>query len=1859
MTWLWGSNDKTTETQPDVVQQVETALVEVAETSNEIKESTPELSIEGNVESSEYTSGLVSGQTFFASEEAHGGLVTLLQDTYGGKIKKGGAKGGNIETMIFQEIAGGVHVLENKHTYLQNAIKETLSNLQALQVFINDGYSKVVLIGKQCEEEGINDQLASVEKIHKLVLDELDNQLGVLKNLLKVTIEPTSKSLSELVHKHKDYMKVMELLADYDYGTKEVSDRLALAFNGITQTGLIKEQVENALKRIGMTAKEYKATKNLTELRKKLYDILKKLPAKELEGEKLNDIFKGMKALEQNHVYKDTIGGQTTFGGMMKAAAKEFGETYTGGAPSRSSIKKRTTLDRRIKRKQKTTKEVIKAFIKDVNLRFNAMKDSIDSVSSKIGDSVPYDENMKEFINSFSKFGELNKENIYFALIGYDETNSTFKQMKSRFLDDLDIIMKSLEPLSKGPQGSYFNNIKQNIVSLIEVVDTYTNVLKGIKNATVATGGKPICQKNKYKKEFQDLTSNSVNLIHGTANKLSFYGKVAVIRDNLSCISKEHDKYQEGYTKILGKAIGEEITRINKDYSEKTEGEEDSDKLLTLQYNKDARVGLYKTVEAIDLYLMNFSDAIAKNPQAVHELEKMLQSTQIIAQWFVQKSGDNFKELFENNDGTGKIYESQEDVFDACKKAFESISVLKNIISMFIHIGEKFGATKLQDKIHMSANTIYKNLVKYVWVSAVSKNEKKLRNIDNVSMVSGQDDEATDDEYFVMCIKSIVAKILTVVGTYSIFNKPESRQNMITNPVRLILGGNDDTPTVNDDAIELYIRLPLLVEFYKNIFEDGNQSYKQNLSEGDEKDIVAFIPEMGSLWSGLIKIIFDKSKFITKQDLYSVQNMKDIVREINKIYQHYASSGKEKVVREAFCGLIAEINRRYGILKKCDVNEYYQLQKRYNIAYHANDAEFNTNFDILDSKDDRDVVGPSAMYISDPLKPIDNKSLIQTKDLALITEFRTRIDNQFKNEDGSVMDLDSIAKYSFEERLRFYKDELKSISSNDKKFDLVVKAIEQSNDTSKNNSEAYILFHEVVIAPCRVLETVFNICNEFTGNLNTSISASETMKVIELLYNFTGDMDGLVDLKFLTSSKVAIIYDKLQTMVSNTIDNVKYMISKFRNIIGYGLIEKYESSEESHGIYYLEDKLLKHFIKNEIINSLSDSDDKKSEYESIKTLDDFVDKLNKYLGDKKVLDEELFRAILWTPVQLPAANSIPLSRQLPQADAFSTYSHKEKSWKSMELSKIANMFNLDGKYNDDSGIVSKFNQLISNYLREFYDQSTKKIYSSLFNKTAEQTFSSIVYGKGIADIGTVLEQPATPENNVVLCASVAYTMKKLLTRSLNSQLKDKYHVLSELSEVSPHMIEEYRAKLPVFIKLFTLLMNKCMLYKRVLENDILGDEEIVVGDVIVPDLGNTDEDGNVLDILAGFRSGTITNESRMSDYKQLLTNVVEGCASMINDASNVLDEVHSMDGKSGLFFELKSDFIKDYYKITHSLPFMPASSLLYPLKTGLTNDTNPMLPNHKLNTPAFKFLYGTRSVLNGEKQGLKQMPYMTELFNKYNNSMRLANQIDSKNLEKIIDQLVCFSRYANDVYSYKSLLSDNSIARGELSSDSTYPLTKDIGELIDITQNTFVENNKERFFKFIKNPTNNEDMNNLDIMGGSKTRKDARLLNIIDMNIVPINIHALMREIPLVNLYNYSISYKQMIDSDYKNNDEASGLFKELLINPYKQLLSNMGPIETVLNGEMTDLHLFKPRFVSDQLWVKCKIDKPERLNTKIVRDTVWFANIQRMLRRKIRNELNEVKTKVMESNKITSRQLTDWDGEHKELNEAEFEFEF
>jgi hypothetical protein len=129
----------------------------------------------------------------------------------------------------------------------------------------------------------------------------------------------------------------------------------------------------------------------------------------------------------------------------------------------------------------------------------------------------------------------------------------------------------------------------------------------------------------------------------------------------------------------------------------------------------------------------------------------------------------------------------------------------------------------------------------------------------------------------------------------------------------------------------------------------------------------------------------------------------------------------------------------------------------------------------------------------------------------------------------------------------------------------------------------------------------------------------------------------------------------------------------------------------------------------------------------------------------------------------------------------------------------------------------------------------------------------------------------------------------------------------------------------------------------------------------------------------------------------------------------------------------------------------------------------------------------------------------------------------------------------------------------------------------------------------------------------TELRERLRAMNIVDLNIVPINRHALMKDIPLINLTNYSYTFDEMVKADLapyrEDRREINGhttvkipdpftsraivrnteeMFGKLLLRPYDEYTQReyFTFIHRLMAGA-TRLPLGRPKFSSDQIWNK------------------------------------------------------------------------
>ncbi len=660
----------------------------------------------------------------------------------------------------------------------------------------------------------------------------------------------------------------------------------------------------------------------------------------------------------------------------------------------------------------------------------------------------------------------------------------------------------------------------------------------------------------------------------------------------------------------------------------------------------------WRTVEALDAYMKAFTDGIVNNPQDIRDIKAMLDDIPVVSEVYSKKSGDHLTKIFDsfpaNRVGAnanmnlaanalklesaadeiaarkGEHYYSNADKLTATKlpgnhmicqiptrvKAskeaaadmFRNVYYLKNLISVFVHIGSKFGGSELRSKITLSPTHIYDNLVNYLQNSAYSigfgtgevksvaeLNESTNGAVRNDGVTDKQDATAAvaleadnaytgnyiygalaqgmnmkdwvdangnisnaankplaaylkifgtwmrtegfkdfegfsfkmEDEYFQLIMKSICAKIFTVIGTYDVFDRPLEYNGL--SAVRMILGGSDEAPKVDDAAVELYLRLPLLLEFYKKIFgydkdeKYDTKDYPHKNASGGLK--ISMVPDVDGVFAGLIKVIFRDSRFV-KTRAYSDDTVAAIVREVNSIYQKMAQKYPAgEVVHKTVMELVNEVNRRYGVLSKKERDDYELGLNRGNAygewtsQYGGPNAERNKlrsmedddsrEYAILPGEEDEaDAQAVSrAEIMLDSTLP-GNVSAVKSRNhykimaghKEILYRFRCLIESQFNKTEEN---------FSFAGTIKATRNKLKAVSSDRERFGIICGLVRGKDVTTARDSLAWLLFHETVVLGLNTLSAIHSILARF----KQVVLATDVERILSHLASITKNLN--------------------------------------------------------------------------------------------------------------------------------------------------------------------------------------------------------------------------------------------------------------------------------------------------------------------------------------------------------------------------------------------------------------------------------------------------------------------------------------------------------------------------------------------------------------------------------------------------------------------------------------------------------------------------------------------------------------------------------------------------------------------------------
>jgi hypothetical protein len=301
----------------------------------------------------------------------------------------------------------------------------------------------------------------------------------------------------------------------------------------------------------------------------------------------------------------------------------------------------------------------------------------------------------------------------------------------------------------------------------------------------------------------------------------------------------------------------------------------------------------------------------------------------------------------------------------------------------------------------------------------------------------------------------------------------------------------------------------------------------------------------------------------------------------------------------------------------------------------------------------------------------------------------------------------------------------------------------------------------------------------------------------------------------------------------------------------------------------------------------------------------------------------------------------------------------------------------------------------------------------------------------------------------------------------------------------------------------------------------------------------------------------IDHGSAKNRFNAMITTLTTPIDIMQSTCRDVLREL--VDDK--VYLDLYDKFIVNYKaKNGGNLPIMPLSTVLYQLRNVSTDKTlDRLLPTTNVSDSSFKLYYGTRQVLlYNDKIDISKYPYVKTLVDNYNTAVSDNDKVSVEKYLNFMEKSITLVRYISDATFFKgfygvgnrlhkaatapefataSKLYMHAATRlgDDIIPDSRQKLlvfqlqkTKDTTKVVDLSEAVDQKRTLENITKLVT------------VSSGeiSDNRKQELRYNIIDLNMVPINPSALMREIPLTNIYNYSYTVENMLASMFGADPE-------------------------------------------------------------------------------------------------------------------------
>ena len=1011
------------------------------------------------------------------------------------------------------------------------------------------------------------------------------------------------------------------------------------------------------------------------------------------------------------------------------------------------------------------------------------------------------------------------------------------------------------------------------------------------------------------------------------------------------------------------------------------------------------------------------------------------------------------------------------------------------------------------------------------------------------------------NELLIHLLKSLIAKPLHVLNVRELFTEPlhsdniHYRQRQLAD-TRIYMGGADKK--IIPEAIELYMRVPLLVEYYKRLFKD------LSVSTGE----ITMIPELSSKFGTLFKIVFDKADDTVEYGVYSLYDIDSLIYEINKLYESYR--GSNNPLQDCIHDIVNEVNRRYGIVKKAELDAY--RKEMYRIYGLPGDIEGDMTSMDLSILPGGEIDRPNSILPSDRLVERDikfEKLEDKTKEIK-IREGQTSIDKLINKVLNTLKTTADLKDLNLSSLITYKKAEIINAPESER-YNKIVLAINNIGvATNTMGNKITLMFNQTIMVAVNLLRSMMDTYFNILINLDSKRGVENAITAL-----------GVRPIKLSTESGQLIVdYSDLKSLVESTLAYIEKWMSKFRPYLPHKELDDLERKRGTTDGKWSLFELRELFVNGLLSGRNPDGSP---------TIRPNFTRINTILGD--LIKDGVFNvagtiydniSCVMTVDRLAVnvgvtgvgatgvgALKIPVDRSLAGIPSTSEFMNL--------LPGISRGYITYGSQfpSKDSSVLQVFNTLLFSYLKTFISMSSNKIYAPLIMPLATGYMNNVVYGNEAYDdytTGTGTGGGAGSGGlNLDLVKTPIYAVSKILAAQINvltthRNKKDKLtYVEYDMIEIPMFTRESFKCHLPRFIQLFEALINRCKVLRFLLNNST---------NLVSPSLGSL-----------GYGTGGNGWASATDDIKtvnlSLLEQVVNYCTGIITSADMVLKEVDD----TPEYMSLYSTFIRDYESRNGRMPIMPLTSALKLIDLNISvPDTYKLLfPYAPFNTNEFKIQFGCRLLTESKYDAnVDRMPWMKKLLGDYNSSTDSRYSIGADDYSSMIKQIVSLYRNLYQIAT-SQVLSFGSTVR-------VYNGVTTDG--LNLTQIVYITESSDDTEKEL-------------LKGGGPTgplRTNAMIKNVYDLEIVPINIYAIMRDIPLATVYIYSHMFESVcekllsrpdVDSKVrKGNSNPRRMLLELLKDPYTNEVGGDKGFRDIFIGNI-DMELGRPRFLSEQVYNK------------------------------------------------------------------------